>query len=236
MLIISLNIRQGGGRRADSILAWIEAHAPDVVALLEWRNNPIGKDIKRRLEGSGLSIAIGAAHTARSNGLLIAARTTFNPLRVTPKESDKGELLLVSFAHLRLLAAYFPQKAAKSPFFQACRAEALKSHQMPFLLLGDLNTGRNDLDIEGNGARFHCADLFEALEYQSDLLTYGAPNTAPNASGRGDLDAMVFGSTTRSGTSNLWIDMHRSAALTIIRLAKLVSLITVQTVSVITAH
>src|SRR5205807_1724782 len=35
---------------------------------------------------------------------------------------------------------------------------------------GDINTGRNDLDIEGGGARFHCADLFEALAAETGLI------------------------------------------------------------------
>ena len=38
------------------------------------------------------------------------------------------------------------------------------------LIIGDLNTGRNDLDIEGNGARFHCADQFDAMERHDGLI------------------------------------------------------------------
>src|SRR5258708_11116954 len=37
-------------------------------------------------------------------------------------------------------------------------------------MIGDFNTGRNDLDIEGAGARFHCADLFEALSREAGLM------------------------------------------------------------------
>jgi exonuclease III len=36
-------------------------------------------------------------------------------------------------------------------------------------MVGDLNTGRNDLDIEGNGAPFHCADLFAGLNKTAGL-------------------------------------------------------------------
>jgi hypothetical protein len=48
--------------------------------------------------------------------------------------------------------------------------EALKSDQIPFLFLGNLNTGRNDLDIEGGGVPFYCAHSFEALEGQAGLI------------------------------------------------------------------
>jgi exonuclease III len=170
MVIVSLNIRSGGGNRANSILNWIGNCKPDAAIFLEWRDNEIGKVIKRHVEKCGFMTANANSHTPRSNGVLFAAKTFFDYACVTPEGSDKGELLLVSFPGLRLLAAYFPQKAAKSLFFQACQAESEKYDQMPFLLLGDLNTGRNDLDRQATGSRFHCATMFEALVDQSKLV------------------------------------------------------------------
>lgn len=41
---------------------------------------------------------------------------------------------------------------------------------MPFLLLGDLNTGYNNIDVEGNGAPFSCADMFDALQTKAGLV------------------------------------------------------------------
>lgn len=38
------------------------------------------------------------------------------------------------------------------------------------ILIGDLNTGRNDLDVEGDGTPFHCAQLFESLEGRAGLF------------------------------------------------------------------
>ena len=119
--------------------------------------NPIGKEISARAEKSGLSVATAVSSTPNSNGVLVAAKTIFDARRITPIGSDRGELLAVDIgSNLRMLSAYFPQSKAKAPFFQTCIVEALSCDQMPFLLVGDLNTGRNDLDIEGNGARFHC--------------------------------------------------------------------------------
>jgi exonuclease III len=37
-------------------------------------------------------------------------------------------------------------------------------------MIGDFNTGRNDLDIEGNGVPFHCADQFAGLHEQAGLV------------------------------------------------------------------
>jgi exonuclease III len=47
---------------------------------------------------------------------------------------------------------------------------AKKSSDVPFVMIGDFNTGRNDLDIEGPGARFYCTDLFEALTREAGLI------------------------------------------------------------------
>jgi exodeoxyribonuclease-3 len=171
MLVVSLNIRHGGRRRVDTISEWIEAQAADVIVLLEWEDNSAGNDIKQRLEKTGLCVATAVAGPAPSNGILVAAREIIISQRITPEGSDKGELLRVDIAsNVRLLAAYFPHYRAKTPFFQACMTEALNSNQIPFLFLGDLNTGRNDLDIEGHGSLFHRADLFEALESQAGLI------------------------------------------------------------------
>ena len=48
--------------------------------------------------------------------------------------------------------------------------EATNSSKIPFILLGDLNTGHNGLDIEGRGAPFYCADLFDALRSNAGLV------------------------------------------------------------------
>jgi exonuclease III len=143
----------------------------DLIYDRDRRNNSVGNDIKTRLEECGLFVATAVDQTAGSNGVLVASKAMIGAQRVTPKLSHKGELVLVNIdSKVRLLAAYFPQNKAKAPFFQSCMAEAAKSDQTPFLLLCDLNTGRNDLDIEGNGAPFYCADLFQALEGQVGLI------------------------------------------------------------------
>lgn len=71
---------------------------------------------------------------------------------------------------LRLLAGYFPQKNAKAPFFNLCLEYAGRNITVPLLLIGDLNTGSNDLDLETGGAPFYCADLFSALSSQGMLV------------------------------------------------------------------
>lgn len=57
MLVASLNIRRGGARRSKALFDLVHAHAPDVIVLLEWRDNPAGKEIRTRAEITGLAVA-----------------------------------------------------------------------------------------------------------------------------------------------------------------------------------
>jgi exonuclease III len=164
-----LNIRHGGGLRAQAILDWLTSCSADVVVLPEWRENASGQLIKRGLEATGF-------HTANcsrvgANGILAASKGAFSSRRVTPAGSEKGELLLADLGSgCKLLTAYFPQGKAKVPFFMECLDEAARSNAEPLFLLGDLNTGRNDADVEGAGTPFDCSELFEALESKGALV------------------------------------------------------------------
>jgi exonuclease III len=138
------------------------------VVLPEWRNNPSGERIKARLSDAGLKTVVARAD-ARVNGLLLASPAVSGWRYMTPLGTTKGELILIDFDGLRILGCYFPQGRAKAPFFQQCIDLARGTKDVPFVVIGDLNTGRNDLDIEGTGARFYCADLFVALSEQAGL-------------------------------------------------------------------
>jgi exodeoxyribonuclease-3 len=171
MLIVSLNIRHGGGRRVRALLDWLISLAPSIIVLPEWRDDMSGEFIKRRLEAADFFVGTAVSPRSRSNGVLVATKIAFQSERITPSGSERGELLLAHVApSFRLLAAYFPQNAAKAPFFRVCMAEAANSSTIPFILLGDLNTGHNDLDIEGSGTPFYCADLFDALRSKARLV------------------------------------------------------------------
>jgi exonuclease III len=169
--LVLLNIRHGGGVRATSLLSWLNSLSTDIIILAEWRDNAAGTIIKQGLESTGFFVTATAATGTRRNGILIAAAHPFECRRATPPGVSKGELLLAEVSSgYRLLGAYFPQGSAKVPFFNECFLQAKNSENIPFLIIGDLNTGRNDVDIEGNGVRFACADMFEALHESSGLV------------------------------------------------------------------
>src|ERR1700751_3208407 len=117
MQAILLNIRHGGGRRAQSILEWLARRSPDVIALPEWRNNAPGAVLKAGLESRGFQTA--TATTNGDNGVLFAAKSPFASSCVTPldarlgrpfsaREGRGGALLIADFGDLRILSAYFP--------------------------------------------------------------------------------------------------------------------------------
>jgi hypothetical protein len=91
-----------------------------------------------------------------SNGVLIAAREQFNAVAVTPPDAQAGVLLEArSKGGLTVIGAYFPLKPyAKKQFFGVCMEQARQHSDAPFLLIGDLNTGCNKVDLQPGATLF----------------------------------------------------------------------------------
>jgi hypothetical protein len=167
--IVSLNIRHGGGSRANQLIDWIVSQTPVAAVITEWRDNSSGQQIKNGLLSGGLR-SFSAARNPKINTALLAARSFKHCEIVTPPASPVGDLSLMGLDGITIVGCYFPQRMAKSPFFERCMEVALKATHLPLLMIGDFNTGRNDLDIEGNGARFDCSDQFVDLYDKADLV------------------------------------------------------------------
>jgi hypothetical protein len=73
MLVLSLNIRSGGGDRVCALHDWISTKAPDVVVLSEWRNNRSGDTMRAALQWQGFVVNTAGRPESGANGLLIAA-------------------------------------------------------------------------------------------------------------------------------------------------------------------
>ncbi len=116
--IVSLNIRSGGGTRAARLCEFLDGHEPDVVVLSEWRERNSGPFVEwaQRKKMSCFGIAGGST----TNGILVASRAPFQHKAMTPAKDNTGAFLLAKFEGWTLLAAYFPQMRAKSPYFAAC--------------------------------------------------------------------------------------------------------------------
>lgn len=111
-----------------------------------------GQHIRERLTESGLQTVVTARATSKINSVLLAAKDLTKSCEVTPASSAVGDLILIELIQgIQVLGCYFPQRQAKAPFFQQCIHVARQNSDAAFVMIGDFNTGRNDLDIEGTG-------------------------------------------------------------------------------------
>lgn len=169
MKLVSLNIRHGGGTRLPQILAWLNVQSSDFTLLTEWRSNTNGLRLKKELEEIGYQCA-GESDGPTSNGLLIASKSPFDTLDLTPQSSPNGEILAVDLENgVRVLCCYFPQLDAKKPFFDVCLEQATGAKN-PLLIIGDLNTGNNLIDLEAGATKFSCADQFNMLTEAAGMI------------------------------------------------------------------
>jgi exonuclease III len=161
--IVALNIQHGGGKRTPALIKWLRIQNADIVVLSEWRKNPNGLAIEVALKSSGYDVH--SQDGAKSNGVLIAAKEQFKATPVTPPDAQIGVLLKARWeGGLTVIGAYLPLAIpAQRRFLDVCMEQARQHSDAPFLLVGDLNTGRNDVDLDDGATPFPCATDFVAL-------------------------------------------------------------------------
>jgi exonuclease III len=171
MRIMSWNILQGGGQRADAIAAAIVEHAPDVLTLQEFRAGKTAPTIIAALDQAGLNHRHIADTPAATNTVLIASRT---PLAAAPWHPSLNANLAVradiappnsatrekTGQGFTLLAAHFPHKRAQVAYFEYLLDSRALLDQ-PAMILGDLNCGIPYEDSETKS--FANTHLFQSL-------------------------------------------------------------------------
>lgn len=176
MRILALNLRAGGN--AVSVpqvvrrVAYLDA---ETAVFSEYRDNAAGALLRDELEKIGL--ANQAFTASRGNGVLIASAEPFeglaNPFDL-PEDEYPNAVLFARFGHLQMYGAYLPGQDRKRVHLR-CLIAAAKSHNEAgdtAMCIGDLNSGRNETDIEINLRsgrlldRFSTADLYAELEGQ----------------------------------------------------------------------
>jgi len=166
MKLLSWNIQQGGGKRADKIADAICNHAPDVVALIEYRSAP-GKELCQKLDDKGLRYVESTASRGSGNGLCVVSRTPLlrrtNP-PVPPENAVRwldADLPAYGFG---IGVLHIPGSSTrlngvgKRRFWEAVLSSAQSRRDTPFVFIGDFNTGAHYIDEAG--ATFHCAEHF----------------------------------------------------------------------------
>jgi exodeoxyribonuclease-3 len=173
MRILALNLRAGGNavsipqvvRRA----AYLDAEA---AVFSEYRDNAAGVLLRAELEKIGL--ANQACTSSRGNGVLIASAEPFealaNPFGLSEDEYPHA-VLFARFEHLQMYGAYLPGQDRKRVHLR-CLIAAAKRHNEAgdiAMCIGDLNSGRNESDIEINLRSGRLLDWFSTADLYAEL-------------------------------------------------------------------
>ena len=163
MKILSLNIRHGGGTRVDAILEYLESHHFDVLVLSEFRHNRAGDKLKRFLSQKGFEFVSPETNEPKKNTVLVAAKSITQvdlPALPVPWSTIGARCGL-----LQVIGVYFPLKEAKKPLFDWFVANLRNMRNT--VLIGDFNTGSNELDLQGK-SKFYCSEEF--IDLSQDKL------------------------------------------------------------------
>lgn len=160
--IASLNIRHGGGKRVPNIIDWVDKADADFVMFSEWRPNQCGEALAGFMQNRGYNTQ-GISQGPSANGILMASRCDQMVSRITPKGALHGEIAFSASDKIDLISCYFPQKHEKMQFFHTVTDRILKA-SVPTILIGDLNTGLNGIDLTKGATPFFCSKEFAELE------------------------------------------------------------------------
>lgn len=164
--ITTLNLRHGGGSRADKIIATLSTLTSDIIVLTEFRNNEYGETIKHALTKFGFTNFYQTNAIAKLNTVLIACRQPFQT-EVFPELANHSQRVVkISSDSFTLLGTYFPGKDDKKYVFDFLLKYINDHPNEKIIITGDINTGKHYLDE--NGATFfhsNYLDKFEQLGY-----------------------------------------------------------------------
>jgi exonuclease III len=149
--ILYWNIRHGGGSRANQIGQAVAGYNPDLIIFGEYRNGPAFTKIRTELDHLGLSCWHATTPTPGLNGLTVATRCFIDQVCQFPDlGGDRHRILQVEVEGISLLCCYFPQGRDKIPVFEFVLNWASSFRNMPALVIGDLNTGKHEIDEVGS--------------------------------------------------------------------------------------
>lgn len=149
--IATLNIRHGGSKNADALAARLLGYDPDLLVVTEFRANGTGSRLAAQLERAGYATTHPLADP-KQNTVLIASRTSIDRASRFSRDLSAHHLWCAEFDGTIVGGVYLPQAHAKLPYWEALIDRARRSEVD--LLIGDFNTGNNDLDKDPDGTKF----------------------------------------------------------------------------------
>ena len=159
--LLSWNIQAGGGSRIAGILRRIIESKSNIVTLNEYRNNASGQLIRNGLLKAGYRFQAVSGSKSNENSVIIVSSLPFSSeLYSNADPTYTGNILTAKFSAFCVMGVYMPHKK-KHKLFEFARAEMVES-DVPFIMAGDFNSGKNYVDQKGNS--FWYTDQLNAME------------------------------------------------------------------------
>ena len=158
MVITTLNLQHGGGRRITPIVEFLGVLNSDVLVLTEYHSDDRG--LGKKLFELGYKSQVSGGNQPKENTVLIASKVAFEIFQSTQR------ICSVRLKEFLLFGVYFPQGEAKRPVFNQLK-NGVNQAKLPTLVIGDFNTGIHYLDEAGKS--FICSDSFKSLS-DGDLV------------------------------------------------------------------
>ena len=159
--IVSLNIRHGGGQRTDALTKRLLAYDADVLVITEFQ---LGKSagLLHALEAEGYKTTRSTNVDPDRNTLLIACRIGIDREWAFDSALDPHHLWCVQIAGTAICGAYLPVNTElRIPHLQSLIKHANRTGLD--LIIGDFNTGKNDLDKSPSGSPFPRTEMLDQL-------------------------------------------------------------------------
>lgn len=164
MKVFAWNIRQGGRKNREQVLARCRHHDADIIVLTEFRRNDVGDYLSESLRAAGWAHqAVGDADH-RTNTNFVASRRPIGRTRPLDRRLEKSHRMLdVAIDGLRLTAVHMPNLREKFPYWEAVIRAGRRRRREDALFIGDFNTGKHYLDEPG--ATFVATEHMARLEH-----------------------------------------------------------------------
>jgi exodeoxyribonuclease III len=148
--VLSWNIRQGGGSRVQPILNSIKSIGAAIVVLSEYRNNATGIKLRNAALALGYRFQMVSAALSDENSVIILSQFPAN-FSLLSKSHDPiyyHNVIKAEYDAFSVYGMYLPHKK-KHTLFDFLLDE-LKHQTKPMIYCGDMNTGINGIDQEGD--------------------------------------------------------------------------------------
>jgi exodeoxyribonuclease-3 len=165
MQIVTWNIRHGGpaGDKLRHVIETLLGFDADLLVVTEYRSHARGAIIEAALRAAGYHTSHPGAPPAENSVLLASRAPIARAGHLAPDLCWPWLLWSLELPLGLVTGVYMPGMKRKLPYWEAI-LRAVSGPEAPCLMLGDFNTGRNDLDKADEATPFVGAAYMTRLE------------------------------------------------------------------------